>query len=41
MIYDRIAVMDAFRRIDSDTLLGIMDLKGDTSGKTFFFQLHR
>jgi hypothetical protein len=41
MIYDRLAVIDAFRRIDDDTLLCIMDLKGDTSGKTFFFQLYR
>jgi hypothetical protein len=41
MVYDRRAVIDVFRRIDDDTLLGIMNLKGDSSGKTFFFQLHR
>jgi hypothetical protein len=41
MVYDRLAVIDAFRRIDDDTLLCIMDLKGDPSGKAFFFQLLR
>ncbi|MDR1184116.1 MAG: DUF4334 domain-containing protein [Coriobacteriales bacterium] len=41
MIYDRLAVIDAFRRIDNDTLLCIMDLKDDASNKTFFFQLYR
>ena len=41
MIYDRLAVMDIFRRLNDNTLLAIMDLKGDTSGKTFFFQLYR
>ncbi|MDR1358143.1 MAG: DUF4334 domain-containing protein [Coriobacteriales bacterium] len=41
MVYDRLAVLDYFRRIDDSTLLCIMDLKDDTSGKTFFFQLCR
>jgi hypothetical protein len=41
MVYDRIAVVDVFRRVDADTLLAIMDLKDDPSGKAFFFQLHR
>jgi hypothetical protein len=41
MVYDRLAVIDIFRRIDANTLFCIMDMKGDTSGKTFFFQLHR
>jgi hypothetical protein len=41
MIYDRLAVIDVFRRIDDNTLLCIMDLKDDPSNKIFFFQLHR
>jgi hypothetical protein len=41
MIYDRLAVIDIFRRIDDKTLFCIMDLKNDTSNKTFFFQLYR
>ncbi|MDR1184017.1 MAG: DUF4334 domain-containing protein [Coriobacteriales bacterium] len=41
MIYDRLAVIDVFRRINDDVLLCIMDLKDDPSNKTFFFQLFR
>ncbi|MDR1183909.1 MAG: DUF4334 domain-containing protein, partial [Coriobacteriales bacterium] len=41
MIYDRLAVVDVFRRINANTLFCIMDMKGDTSNKTFFFQLYR
>jgi hypothetical protein len=41
MIYDRLAVIDVFRRINDNTLLCVMDLKGDASDKTFFFQLYR
>jgi hypothetical protein len=41
MIYDRLAVVDIFRRMDDDSLLAIMDLKGDRSDKTFFFRLYR
>jgi hypothetical protein len=41
MVYDRLAVIDVFRRLDDDTLLCIMDLKDDNSEKAFFFQLYR
>jgi hypothetical protein len=41
MIYDRLAVIDVFRRIDANTLFCIMDMKDDASDKTFFFQLYR
>jgi hypothetical protein len=41
MIYDRIAVIDIFRKLDDNNLLAIMDLKGDTSNKLFFFTLTR
>ncbi len=39
MIYDNLPIYDTFRLIDSDTLLGIMDLKGVE--QPFFFKLHR
>ncbi|GAC1365954.1 MAG: DUF4334 domain-containing protein [Ktedonobacteraceae bacterium] len=39
MIYDNLPICDAFRRIDHDTLLGIMDLKGVE--QPFFFKLRR
>ncbi len=39
MIYDNLPIYDTFRLIDSDTLLGVMDLKG--MGQPFFFKLHR
>jgi hypothetical protein len=41
MVYDRLAVLDVFRRIDANTLFCIMDMKDDPSDKTFFFQLYR
>jgi hypothetical protein len=41
MVYDRLAVIDVFRRLDENTLFCIMDMKGDLSGHTFFFQLYR
>jgi hypothetical protein len=28
IVYDRLPVVDAFRRVDADTLLGLMDLRG-------------
>jgi len=39
MVYDRLPINDVFRRIDDDTVLGLMDQKG--SAKTFFFVLKR
>ncbi|MFG6488570.1 DUF4334 domain-containing protein [Roseateles sp. BYS78W] len=39
MVYDRLPINDIFRRIDDDTVLGLMDQKG--SAKTFFFVLRR
>jgi len=38
MIYDRQPIVDIFRRIDSERLLGLMDLRGE---KPFFFILER
>ena len=39
MIYDQLPINDVFRRIDDDTVLGAMDMRG--SAKPYFFVLHR
>jgi hypothetical protein len=39
LVYDEVPVQDTFRRLDQDTLLGLMDLKGMT--EPFFFVLRR
>jgi len=38
MIYDRLPIIDLFRQITPDILLGLMDLRGEPP---FFFTLHR
>jgi Domain of unknown function (DUF4334)/GXWXG protein len=39
LVYDRLPVVDVFRRLSEDTLLGLMDLRG--MPRPFFFLLHR
>ena len=39
MIYDQLPVNDVFRRLDDDTVLGAMDLRG--SATPYFFVLTR
>lgn len=39
LVYDRLPILDAFRRIDEDTVLGVMDCKG--MERPFFFVLRR
>lgn len=39
MLYDGLPINDVFRKVDDDTLLGLMDLKG--MDQPFFFVLHR
>lgn len=39
MIYDHAPVLDGFRRLDGDTLLGLMELRG--MERPFFFLLRR
>jgi GXWXG protein/uncharacterized protein DUF4334 len=39
LVYDRLPVLDVFRRLDADTVLGVMDLRG--LGEPFPFVLHR
>ncbi|MDR1388209.1 MAG: DUF4334 domain-containing protein [Propionibacteriaceae bacterium] len=41
MVYDRIPVIDSFRRIDQDSLLGVMDLKNTPGANLLFFVLER
>lgn len=39
MIYDDLPIIDIFRRVDEDTLLGVMDKRGLT--EPYFFVLYR
>ena len=39
MIYDNLPINDVFRKVDNDTVLGAMDLKG--MEQPFFFVLRR
>jgi hypothetical protein len=39
MVYDALPIIDVFRRVDPDTLLGLMDLRG--LPQPFFFLLRR
>lgn len=39
MLYDHAPIIDVFRRVDADTLLGVMDARGVE--QPFFFLLHR
>lgn len=41
MIYDNLAIIDIFRKIDNDTVLGVMDLKGQLNDLGYFFILKR
>jgi len=38
MVYDHLPIIDVFRRVDADTLLGVMDLRG---APPYFFILAR
>ena len=38
MVYDHLPIIDCFRRVDDDTVLGAMDIRG---AAPFFFQLER
>lgn len=39
MIYDHLPIQDAFRRADAETLVGVMDRRGDE--RPFWFVLRR
>ncbi|MFP4445899.1 MAG: DUF4334 domain-containing protein [Desulfosudaceae bacterium] len=38
-MYDQLPINDIFRKVDADTVLGAMDMKG--SSRPFFFVLRR
>lgn len=41
MVYDKKGIIDIFRKVDDNTLLGIMDIKQFQSDKSYFFLLRR
>ncbi len=41
MIYDNLKIIDVFRKVDDNTVLGVMDLKGKMHGTYYFFVLKR
>lgn len=41
MVYDTKDIIDVFRKVNPDTLLGIMDIKSMKTDKTYFFVLRR
>jgi hypothetical protein len=41
MCYDRRPIHDVFRRIDEDTVLGAMDLRGSAEAYIFFLRRER
>lgn len=41
MIYDQRGMYDTFRKVDDNTVLGVMDLKGGKAGTGYFFVLER
>ena len=41
MVYDSKGIIDVFRKIDNNTLMGIMDIKGMATEKSYFFVLDR
>lgn len=41
MIYDRVAIIDHFRKADQNTVIGLMEYKGKPKHKHYFFTLKR
>ena len=41
MLYDRVPIIDVFRKIDENTVIGVMDFKGPLKEKGYFFILER
>lgn len=41
MLYDRLPIIDIFRKIDDNTIMGLMDSKLDKSRKGYFFILYK
>jgi len=41
MVYDQKGIIDIFRKVDDNTLMGIMDIKEMATDKSYFFILRR
>lgn len=41
MVYDQLPIIDVFRKVDDNTVMGVMDFKGSPSKNNFFFVLER
>jgi hypothetical protein len=41
MVYDALPVIDVFRKVDTDTVLGLMDVRGEAPPALFYFVLRR
>lgn len=41
MVYDGVPIIDNFRKLDEDTVFGVMDIKGDLNQMGYFFILKR
>ncbi|MGE6376919.1 DUF4334 domain-containing protein [Peribacillus muralis] len=41
MIYDQKGIIDVFRKVDDVTLLGVMDIKNQFPGQSYFFVLKK
>jgi hypothetical protein len=41
MVYDALPVIDIFRKVDADTVLGLMDVRGEAPPAWFYFILRR
>jgi len=39
MLYDQLAIIDVFRKVDDNTVMGVMDYKESPSSKSYFFVL--
>lgn len=41
MVYDSESIIDVFRKVDPNTLMGIMDIKHMNTNKSYFFILEK
>lgn len=41
MLYDSLAIIDVFRKVDENTLMGVMDFKDADTSASYFFVLDR
>jgi hypothetical protein len=41
MLYDQLAIIDIFRKVDDNTVMGVMDFKESSSSESYFFVLYK